>query len=46
MANKQGYVDLGLSCVDIYKALKRGMDGKDLDELSESVREAIEELKA
>ena len=46
MANKQSYVDLGLSCVDIYKALKRGMDGRELDELSESVREAIEELKA
>ena len=46
MANKQGYVDLGLSCVDIYKALKRGMDGRELDELSESVREAIEDLKA
>ena len=46
MANSQGYADLGLSCVDIYKALKRGMDGKDFDELSESVRQAIEELKA
>ena len=37
MANKQGYVDLGLSCVDIYKALKRGMDGRGVDELSELV---------
>ena len=46
MANKQGYVDIGLSCVDIYKALRRGMDGKGLDELSEPVREAIDELKA
>ena len=46
VANKQGYVDLGLSCVEIYKALKRGMDGKDFDKLNESVREAIEELKA
>ena len=45
MANKQGYVDIGLSCVDIYKALKRGMDGKEPDELSDSVREAIDELK-
>ena len=46
MANKQDYVDLGLSCVDIYKALKRGMDGKELEELNKSVREAIDELKA
>ena len=46
MANKQGYVDLGLSCVDIYKALKRGMDGKEPDELNDSVREAIDELKS
>ena len=45
MANKEGFVDLGISCAEIYKALKRGMDGRELDELSESVREAIEELK-
>ena len=46
MANEQDYIDLGLSCVDIYKALKRGMDGKELEELNKSVREAIDELKA
>jgi hypothetical protein len=44
MANEQDYVDLGLSCADICKALKRGMDGKSLDDLSESVCDAIDQL--
>ena len=46
MANKQDYVDVGLSCVDICKALERGMDGRELNELSKSVRDAIDQLKA
>ena len=46
MAGEQDYVDLGLSCVGIYKALERGMDGRELNELSEPVREAIDELNA
>ena len=45
MANKEDFVDLGIYCVEICKALKRGMDGKELDKLSESMREAIEELE-
>ena len=45
MVNKQDYVDLGLSCVDICKALKRGVDGRELNELSKSVREAIDQLE-
>ena len=44
MANEQDYVDLGLSCADICKALKRGMDGKSLDDLSKSVCDAIKQL--
>ena len=44
MANKQDYVDLGLSCADICKALKRGIDGKELNELSKSVCDAINQL--
>ena len=44
MANEQDYVDLGLSCADICKALKRGMGGKSLDDLSQSVRDAINQL--
>ena len=44
MANKEDYVDLGLSCVDVCKALERGMGGKRLDELSGPVRDAIDQL--
>ena len=44
MANDQGYVDLGLSCADICKALKRGMGDKKLEDLSKSVRDAINQL--
>ena len=44
MANDQDYVDLGLSCADICKALKRGMGEKELDDLSKSVRNAINQL--
>ena len=43
MANKSDYVELGLACADVCKALDRGMNGKKLD-LSQSVREAIEQL--
>ena len=44
MANEQDYVDLGLSCADICKALERGMGGKSLDDLSKSVCDAINQL--
>ena len=44
MANEQDYVDLGLSCADICKALERGMGGKKLGDLSESVCDAINQL--
>ena len=44
MANKSDYVDLGLTCVDVCKALHQGMDGKELDDLRPPVREAIEKL--
>ena len=44
MANEQDYVDLGLSCADICKALQRGMDGKSLNDLSKSVCDAINQL--
>ena len=44
MANEQDYVDLGLNCADICRALDRGMNGKELDDLSPSVREAIKQL--
>ena len=44
MANEQDYVNLGLSCADICKALERGMDGKPLNDLSKSVCDAINQL--
>ena len=42
--NITDYVDLGLACAEVCKALDRGMDGKKLDDLSLSVREAINQL--
>ena len=44
MANKTDYVELGLACANVCKALDRGMNGKKLDDLSQSVCEAIGEL--
>ena len=44
MANKSDYVELGLACADVCKALDRGMNGKKLDDLNESVCEAISQL--
>ena len=44
MVNKADYVELGLACADVCKALDRGMNERRLDELSRSVVEAIWEL--
>jgi len=44
MANEVDYVELGLSCANICGALERGMNGKKLDYLSQSVRDAINQL--
>ena len=44
MANKLDYVELGLECAEICRALDRGMNGKKLDELSLSVCDAINQL--
>ena len=44
MANQQDYVDLGLSCATICKVLERVMDGKSLNDLSESVCDAANQL--
>ena len=45
MANEADYVDLGLFCARVCKALDRGMKGKEPSDLSPSVHEAIEELR-
>ena len=44
MSNKTDYVELGLACADVCEALNRGMNGKKLDDLSQSVRIAIKQL--
>jgi len=44
MINEQEYVELGLSCADICRALDRGLEGKSLDDLNRSVCEAISQL--
>jgi hypothetical protein len=44
MTNETDYVDLGLACADVCRALDRGMSGKKLDDLGRSLREAINQL--
>ena len=44
MANQMDYVGLGLACADVCTALDRGLDGKRLNELNNSVCEAIKQL--
>ena len=44
MINQADYVDLGLACADVCKVLDRGMRGRRMDELGQSVFEAIEHL--
>ena len=44
MANDTDYIELGLACADVCKALDRGMKGRRVDELSQSVFEAIGQL--
>ena len=44
MTNTLDYVELGLFCADICRALDRGMNGKKLDDLNQSVCDAINQL--
>jgi len=44
MHSNEEYVGLGLFCADICKALERGMNGKTLDDLNQSTRDAIDQL--
>ena len=41
MVDKPDYVELGLFCVDVCRALGRGIRGMKLDEISQSVYDAI-----
>jgi hypothetical protein len=44
MMNKADYVELGLACADVCKALDQGMKGRRADGLNQPVLEAIEQL--
>ena len=44
MVNKLDCVELGLSCADVCRALERGTNGKKLNDLSQSVCDAINQL--
>jgi len=44
MINQVDYVELGLACADVCRALDRGLSGKRLSDLNGSVREAINQL--
>ena len=43
--NALDYVELGLFCSDICRALDRGMNGKKLDHLNQSMCDAISQLR-
>ena len=44
MTDRADFVELGIACADVCKALDRGMNGKKLEDLSQPVREALDEL--
>ena len=44
MGNEVDYVNLGLACADVCRALDRGLNGRQVDELNQSVFEAIGQL--
>jgi hypothetical protein len=44
MANDQDYLDLGRACADVCQALYRGLKGRQLDDLNQSVLDAIGDL--
>ena len=44
MANETDCVELGKACADVCIALSRGLDGKLLKDIGDSVNEAIKQL--
>jgi len=44
MINEEDYVELGLTCASVCKALARGTVGRQGDQLNQSVLRAIEHL--
>ena len=45
MINKADYVELGMACADVCVTLKRGLGEKSEDDLNDSVRKAIRQLR-
>jgi len=45
MINQEDYVGLGLACNTVCTALDRGLKGKRFDELNDSMRDAISQLR-
>ena len=44
MPGREDCVEVGMTCADVCQALDRGLNGRQLDELSRSVLEAIGQL--
>ena len=44
MINQVDYVELGLACANVCSVLDRGLNGKKLNDLNNSVCEAINQL--
>ena len=44
MINQADYVELGLACADVCRVLDRGLSGKRLNDLNNSMCEAINQL--
>jgi len=44
MIKQVDYVELGLACADVCTALDRGLNGRESNDLDDSVREAIDQL--
>jgi len=44
MVNELDYIELGLCCADVCRALHRGLNGKKADELNQSVYDAVNQL--
>jgi len=44
MANERDYIEIGMNCADVCIVLDRGLNGRRLDELSQSVVEAIKQF--
>jgi len=45
MVKKADYVELGITCADVCKALNLGMDKRQADQLSQPALGVIEKLK-